>query len=250
MQPHQAAVCAFGQRVQRQQFSGMGQRVGPVARAFGHVGQVGQGLARARAAALALLRQPGGEFAPQFQRHVGQQVAAVEQVVLHAGGQLQRGLAFDQRHAELPFQLEQALAQRVAGLLERAAGPQQRGQVVARRGALERQPGQQGGVARRQRRGRGGADAGAGGGRQLQLHAASIPARVQARAQVHAQVHAQIQGVQKTAPWLVMVGTVCSVMLPLPSWPKLLSPQHSTDPLRSAQVKLPPAATACTGALK
>src|SRR5262245_18487421 len=43
------------------------------------------------------------------------------------------------------------------------------------------------------------------------------------------------------------IGTLDGVVLPLPSWPTVLEPQHSTPPpVVSAQVWLPPAATAAT----
>ena len=68
-----------------------------------------------------------------------------------ARGQRQRRVAADQLDAELAPQLEQALAQGVAGRLGRALRPEQRGQPGARRRPLERQPGEQRGIARGER---------------------------------------------------------------------------------------------------
>jgi hypothetical protein len=151
MQPHHAPVGVFRQRLERQQFACVGERVGVVAGLLGHVAQLDQRRAHAAVAPLALLREPRSELATDLVRHTGQHVVGVEQVVAHAVGQRERAAADDQRFAELAAQLEQSLAQRVARGFGFAVGPQQLRQAGSGRRSFEGEPGQQRRIARGQR---------------------------------------------------------------------------------------------------
>ena len=152
VQPHRSPMRGFGQRLQRQQLLCVSQRVVVAARSFGPLRRLDQRVAQARSAAAALLRQPGVELAAEQMRHLAEHAVRVEQVVAHARRDFQRLAADDEVPAELAPQVEQTLAQGIAGRDGLTARPQKLGQTSARCRTFERQPCQQRGVAWGQRR--------------------------------------------------------------------------------------------------
>jgi hypothetical protein len=136
----------------REQLARVRQRAGVVAAVLGRVGAAFEPGPMAPGPALALLLQPGGQLGAELAARVAEHVPRVGEVVLDAGGQRQGRAASDQLDAELSPELEQALAQGVPRRLGRALRPEQGRQPGARRRPLERQPGEQRGITRGQRR--------------------------------------------------------------------------------------------------
>jgi hypothetical protein len=190
VQAHHAAVRVFGQRFEGQQFVRVGQRVVPVFRAFGHVGQLDERTPHAVAPARALGAEPLRELARRkvFTGGFAEQGVGILEVMRDAPGQGQRRAALDQVRAQGLAQLEQALAQRVARRIGVLVGPQQLRQARARRRSLEREPGQQRSVERRQWVLRAAGHRQAGVARQVQLHAQSICVARRSRPDDDAQV--------------------------------------------------------------
>ena len=149
-QADDAPVRGFGQSLALQQLARVRQRGGVVAGALGCIGTGFEHRLHAQAAALALLRQPGDELGAELVAGVAEHLLRVGEVVRQAVGERQRRVTADQLDAELALELEQALAQRVAGDVGRAARPEQDGEAGPRRRPFEREPGQQGRVAQRQ----------------------------------------------------------------------------------------------------
>ena len=140
----------LGEPLAFEQLARVRQRGAMVAGALGRIGaRLEHGL-RAQAAALALLRQPGDELRAELVAGVAEHLLRVGEVVRQAIGQRQRRVAADQLDAELALELEQALAQRIAGDVGRAARPEQDREPGPRRRPLEREPGEQRRVAQRQ----------------------------------------------------------------------------------------------------
>ena len=149
-QADDAPVRGFGQSLALQKLARVRQRGGVVAGALGRIGAGFERGLRAQAAALALQRQPGDELRAELVAGIAEHLLRVAEVVRQAVGERQRRVAADELDAELAPELEQALAQRVAGDVGRAARPEQDGETGARRRPFEREPGQQGRVAQRQ----------------------------------------------------------------------------------------------------
>ena len=149
VQPHHTPVRVFREWLECEQFARVRECVGVVTRLLGHVTEFDQRLAHAALAVLALLRQPGTELGA-LGRHVAQHRIGIGQVVLQALGQCQRGAAAHEGTAVQLAQLEQTLAQGVARRLGLTLGPQQLRQAQTLRRPFERQPGEQGRVARGQ----------------------------------------------------------------------------------------------------
>ena len=150
VQAHDEAVRLFELRLVVEPLQRQRQRALEVARLFG-----GLQLRRARLAlplqpTLALQRKPEVELGADVQWLCAEQGVGFFEIVAQASGQRQRAAATDQFDPGLLAQLKQALAQRVARRVVVVVGPQQPGQARARGRALDRQPGQQRGVARRQ----------------------------------------------------------------------------------------------------
>ena len=154
----------------------MAQRVVPVLGAFGHLAQLDQRAAHAIASARALLLEPMRELARRdlFTGSLAEHRVCFFEVMADTLDQAERGAALHQIDAQHLAQTEQALAQVVARRVGILVGPQQGGQARTRGRTLERQPGQQRGVARRQRHAAAiGADEGGRVGK-LELHGAPM----------------------------------------------------------------------------
>ena len=154
VQPHHVAVRRFVQPIEPQQRLRHRQRGGQLTGLF-----EGAGLALERAAggvdaALALAAQPGVERRRVGELQVAEHAFGIGEVVRHAVGQAQRRAAHARdgdQFAAVALQVEEPLAQRVAGRRRVAARPQKLGELRPRGRAFEREPGQQGGIARGQR---------------------------------------------------------------------------------------------------
>jgi hypothetical protein len=114
VQADHAAVRVFGQWLQRQQLLRMRERIGVVLRAFGPLAEFDQALADARAAPVALLREPEAEGPADLVAAAAEHAIGIVQIMVHAGGQGECAAATHDLGTGLPAQLEDALTQRVA----------------------------------------------------------------------------------------------------------------------------------------
>ena len=125
-------------------------RAREITRLFGTLQMLRAQLAQAVQAAIALVGEPVVKLDADLQRLCTQQLVGSFSIVAQAVGQRQRAAALDQVESGLFAQLKEALAQRVARRVVVMLGPQQPSQPQAGSRALDRQPGQQDGVARGQ----------------------------------------------------------------------------------------------------
>jgi hypothetical protein len=150
VQAHHVAVRRFAQAIEPQQGLCHRQRGRQLTGAFQGAHLALQVAAHAVDAALALAAQPGVERRRIGKLQLAEHTFGIGQVMFHTVGQTQ-GRGAGHQLAALPFQMEEPLAQRVARCHRVALRPQQLGQLRARGRSFERQPGQQGGIARRER---------------------------------------------------------------------------------------------------
>ena len=152
VQPDQPSMSVFRQHVEREKFVRERQGCRRIAARLGGQDPVDQQLPGTEMPLLPLLIQPAGELAGEPRVGLAQQVRRAVEVVRDAGRQRQRRAADDDLATSDFAELEDALAQRVAGGLVVAFRPEQAGHAFARGRPFDGQPRQQRAVLADQRR--------------------------------------------------------------------------------------------------
>ena len=146
VQPHDPPMGILRQRLGLQQLQRQRQCAGGVAGGFQQLDAVFQGLACLRLAGTAAGSEPGVELGAFGRLPIGQQARSLIEIVPDVRCQLQGRGTVDQLGAGQLAQAKQALAKCVARGFGGAVRPQQCGQMFARTGAFQSQPGQQQGI--------------------------------------------------------------------------------------------------------